>query len=209
MRRIVNALKGRNSEWAKKDTQESQDIHNELVMDKKYQKIMHSIQHSQELKKQYRERRAEREARIQPQLAEESKLVLHSQKPVQEVALPKDDQMFAVLRIAGIQYKVSKDDLIVAEKLPYEVGTQVVFDSVLLVGTPMYTEIGRPIVQSAKVYASVEEQTLSEKVLSFKKKRRKGYKRMKGHRQDITTLKVDKIEHEPSTKASLFLPVNQ
>jgi hypothetical protein len=63
-------------------------------------------------------------------------------------------------------------------------------DKVLLIGTKTETAIGTPILESAKVYATVEEQAKSEKVIVFKKKRRKNYRRFKGHRQQITTLRI-------------------
>jgi hypothetical protein len=69
-------------------------------------------------------------------------------------------------------------------------------DQVLLVGTEHYTSIGRPIVGSCKVYASLEEKSLSEKVIIFKKRRRKGYQKNANHRQNIVVLKIDKIVHD-------------
>ena len=95
-----------------------------------------------------------------------------------------------------------------AEKLPYDIGTQIVFDTVMLVGTPLFTLIGRPIISEAKVYVTVEQQTLSQKLIVFKKKRRKGYTKNRGHRQEVTILRVDKIEHNLAEKnAELFLPI--
>ena len=60
---------------------------------------------------------------------------------------------------------------------------------------------------NAKVYVTVEQQVLTDKVIVFKKKRRKGYKKNEGHRQEITILRVDKIEHEVNEKCDLFLPI--
>jgi large subunit ribosomal protein L21 len=65
--------------------------------------------------------------------------------------------MFAVVKIYDNQYKVSKDDRIMVEKLPFEVGKQIEFDEVLLIGTKDYTAVGRPNVEKARVFATVEE----------------------------------------------------
>ena len=198
----------RTSDWSKKDWKEVNEIHLEDQIDPLYAKIKYRWQHPLELKKQYRERKIEREKSIGPIPEQESKLVVHSVTPIENVVIPTDKQIFAVLKISGLQYKVTKDDTIVAEKLPYDIGTQIVFDTVMLLGTPQFTVIGRPIINEAKVYVTVEQQTLSQKLIVFKKKRRKGYKKNKGHRQEITILRVDKIEHDIKNKdAHLFLPI--
>ena len=85
------------------------------------------------------------------------------------------DQIFAVIRVNGSQMKVTTDDLVTVEKIPFEVGQQICIDDVLMVGTPDYTAIGRPQVQNAKVYATVEQTAQCEKTIVFKKRRRKGY----------------------------------
>ena len=64
-----------------------------------------------------------------------------------------------------------------------------------MVGTANETKLGSPLVENARVWATVEEQTLTNKVLIFKKKRRKGYQRLKGHRQQVSTLRILEIEH--------------
>ena len=76
-----------------------------------------------------------------------------------------------------------------------EIGTQICIDDVLLVGTRDYTAIGRPVVSKAKVYATVEEISKTDKVIIFKKQRRKGYQKSQGHKQTINMIKIDKIEH--------------
>ena len=76
-----------------------------------------------------------------------------------------------------------------------EIGTQICIDDVLLVGTKDYTAIGRPVVSKAKVYATVEEISKTDKVIIFKKQRRKGYQKSQGHKQTINMIKIDKIEH--------------
>jgi large subunit ribosomal protein L21 len=77
-------------------------------------------------------------------------------------------------------------------------GDTFVFDKVLLVGTNEYTSIGRPYVGSCKVLATIEENTLSDKVIVFKKKRRKGYQNNAGHRQELTQVRILKVIHIPA-----------
>ena len=87
---------------------------------------------------------------------------------------PNPEEIFAVIRIKGMQYKVSKDDRVMSELLEdFEVGTQIELEDVLLVGTKDYTCVGRPNVKQARVFATVEETSQTEKVLIFKKRRRK------------------------------------
>ena len=208
LRLMKSVFANRVNEWATKDWKEVNDIHLESQISPLYTKLKYQWQHPLELKKQYRERKKIREEAISPAVEQPSKLVLHSFTPLESVDLPRDDQIFAVIKIAGLQYKVTKDDTIMAEKLPYDIGTQIVFDTVMLVGTPLFTLIGRPIISEAKVYVTVEQQTLSQKLIVFKKKRRKGYTKNRGHRQEVTILRVDKIEHNLAEKnAELFLPI--
>lgn len=203
-----NVFKGRKTPWSQKDIEETQSIHDEVMLNRTYQKFVHMWKHPLELKKLYRERRETRESQISPAPEEPPKLVVHSFSPVESISFPRQDQIFAVLRINGFQYKITQDDLVVTHRLPYDIGTKVEFDSVLLVGTPMYTLIGRPIVTTAKVIASIEENTLSEKALVFKMRRRKGYKRFYGHRVETTVLRIEEIQHEvQDNNARLFLKV--
>ena len=78
------------------------------------------------------------------------------------------------------------------------VGDTFFFDKVLLVASDEYTSVGRPFVTTAKVLATVEEHSLTDKVIVFKKKRRKGYQRNQGHRQHITVVRILKIVHTPN-----------
>jgi large subunit ribosomal protein L21 len=85
-----------------------------------------------------------------------------------------------------------------------DIGKVIVFDKVLLIGTPEYTSLGRPYVTSAtviyclfQVLGVIEQQTQSKKIIIFKKKRRKGYQRNKGHRQLLTVVRILKIIHQP------------
>ena len=95
---------------------------------------------------------------------------------------PHPDDIYAVIRMQGKQIKVLNSDLILVEKLPFEVGQQICISDVLLVGTIDYTAIGRPQVENARVYATIEEEAQCEKVIIFKKRRRKGYQKSQGHR---------------------------
>lgn len=101
--------------------------------------------------------------------------------------------MFAVIRTGGKQYRVAAGDELTIEKLPAEAGESVEFDEVLMLGGDAPT-VGTPLVEGARVKAEVVEQTRGPKVLSFKKRRRKhGSKRIKGHRQHLTLVRVTEI----------------
>ena len=88
------------------------------------------------------------------------------------------------MMVKGNQFKVAKDDRVMLESLGegFHVGQQLVFDEVLMVGTQDFTSIGRPTVANAKVYATLEEISRSEKVIVFKKRRRKTYQKSQGHK---------------------------
>ncbi len=101
--------------------------------------------------------------------------------------------MFAVVEIQGKQYKLSPKDTIRVEKLPNKVGDKVNFDRVLLLSDDKKTTIGTPALEGHSVKTKVLDHGRGEKVIVFKKKRRKGYKVKRGHRQDYTTLQVEKI----------------
>ena len=101
---------------------------------------------------------------------------------------------FAVVRLSGTQYKVTKDDLIVSNRIHgYDVGESFALDDVLLLGTQNETRVGRPTVPGAQVMLTVEEHTKDQKVVIFKKRRRKNYKRKTGFRRDVTLLRVSDI----------------
>ncbi|HJM50370.1 MAG TPA: 50S ribosomal protein L21 [Alphaproteobacteria bacterium] len=107
--------------------------------------------------------------------------------------------MYAVIRTGGKQLRVAKDDVIKVEKLAAEEGGEVTLDDVLMLGDGSDTTIGTPVVEGATVSATVLEQTRGDKIIVFKKKRRKNYRRRKGHRQDLTVLRIDAIS-PPGTK---------
>jgi large subunit ribosomal protein L21 len=98
--------------------------------------------------------------------------------------------MYAVIRTGGKQYKVAPNDVIVVEKLLADKGSVVQFDEVLMVGGEGKTSVGAPLVAGAVVTATVLDQGLGDKVIVFKKRRRKNYRRKKGHRQAETTLRI-------------------
>ncbi|MFN3461929.1 MAG: 50S ribosomal protein L21, partial [Oceanibaculum sp.] len=101
--------------------------------------------------------------------------------------------MFAVIKTGGKQYKVAKDDVIVVEKLAGEAGAKVALDEVLLVGGEGDAKVGAPMIAGASVAAEIVEQTRGDKVIIFKKKRRKNHRRKNGHRQDLTVLRITGI----------------
>ena len=110
--------------------------------------------------------------------------------------------MYAVIKTGGKQYKVAKDDVILVEKLPGEAGAAVELDEVLLVGDDKSQTVGAPLVAGALVAATVLEQTRGDKIIVFKKKRRKDYRRKAGHRQDLTALRITGIHTGGKKKAA-------
>lgn len=101
--------------------------------------------------------------------------------------------MFAVVKIGGHQYKVRENDTIFVDRLAEDVEGSVTCDQVLLVADGKTVKVGTPVVDAAKVEATVVEHLKGDKVIVFKKKRRKGYQKSNGHRQHLTQLKIDKI----------------
>ncbi len=97
--------------------------------------------------------------------------------------------MFAVIKTGGKQYKVAVDDVLNVEKLIGSAGETMVFDHVLMVGN----DVGSPLVAGASVAAEIVEQTRGPKTINFKKRRRQNSKRKKGHRQDLTTVRILEI----------------
>ncbi|MBT6297040.1 MAG: 50S ribosomal protein L21 [Nitrospina sp.] len=101
--------------------------------------------------------------------------------------------MFAVLNTGGKQYKVSQGDLIEVEKLESDVGDTVTLNQVLMVGEGESVEVGSPYISNCEVTGEVMEQGKGAKIIIFKKKRRKNYRRKNGHRQLFTQLKITEI----------------
>jgi large subunit ribosomal protein L21 len=100
--------------------------------------------------------------------------------------------MFAIVKTGGKQYRVGVGDQITVERLVGEVGAAVSLEEVLALGgdTP---QVGTPVVAGASVRAKIVQQARGTKVIVFKKKRRKNYRRKRGHRQELTVLKIEEI----------------
>ena len=101
--------------------------------------------------------------------------------------------MFAVVDILGQQLKVSENTKYYVPKLKDEVDSEVSFESILLMGDDKSTQVGTPYVEGAKVTAKVLGHVKDDKVIVFKKKRRTGYQKSNGHRQQLTRIEVTKI----------------
>ncbi|CAA7397498.1 unnamed protein product [Spirodela intermedia] len=105
------------------------------------------------------------------------------------------EPVFAVVQIGSHQFKVCNGDSIFTERLKFcEVNDKLILNKVLMLGSKAQTIIGRPILPEAAVHAVVEEHALDAKVIIFKKKRRKNYRRTKGHRQELTKLRITDIQ---------------
>ena len=101
--------------------------------------------------------------------------------------------MYAVVKTGGKQYRVAKDDYIKIERLEGEQGDVVTLDSVLMIGEGDDVKIGAPFIEGAAVAGEIVEQARGPKIVIFKKRRRQNYRRKKGHRQNLTVLKVTDI----------------
>lgn len=101
--------------------------------------------------------------------------------------------MYAIVDIAGKQFKVQKDQKLYVHRLQAEEGNAVEFDQVLLVDNDGKVKVGTPSVKGAKVQAKVLQHLKGDKVIVFKKKRRKGYKVRNGHRQYLTQIQIEDI----------------
>ena len=102
--------------------------------------------------------------------------------------------MFAIVEIAGQQFKVTEGQEIFVHRLDANEGDNVSFDKIFLTENSGKTNIGTPTVKSAKVDATVLEHVKGDKVIVFKKKRRKGYRVKNGHRQSFTKIKIDSVK---------------
>jgi len=101
--------------------------------------------------------------------------------------------MYAIIKTGGKQYRIAPQDVITVEKLAGEPGDTVVISEVLMVATDKGIEAGAPYVEGASVACELVEHTRGPKIIIFKKKRRKHYRRKKGHRQDLTVLRIAEI----------------
>jgi large subunit ribosomal protein L21 len=113
--------------------------------------------------------------------------------------------MFAVVKSGGKQYRVAKDDIITVERLAGEPGATIELTDVLMVGEGASVTLGTPTVAGAMVAAEVVEQDRGPKIIVFRKRRRQNFRRRRGHRQDLTILKVTEIltdGQKPTKKAA-------
>ncbi len=101
--------------------------------------------------------------------------------------------MYAIVEIAGQQFKVEKDAKLFVHRLETAEGENVEFEKVLLVENEGAVQVGTPVVEGAKVTAKVLEHMKGDKVIVFKKKRRKGYKKKNGHRQYLSQIQIEEI----------------
>ena len=102
--------------------------------------------------------------------------------------------MFAVIKTGGKQYSVTADDVITVMTLAGEPGEVVTFNEVLMVGGDGEPRLGGPFIEGATVIGEIVEQTRGPKVISFKKRRRQNSKRKRGHRQDLTLVKITGVK---------------
>ena len=98
--------------------------------------------------------------------------------------------MYALVKTGGKQYRVSKDDTILVERLSAEEGEQIVLKDIVMLGDGDKVTIGTPLVDGAGISATVVRQTRGPKIIIFRRKRRKNHRRTQGHRQDLTLLKI-------------------
>jgi large subunit ribosomal protein L21 len=102
--------------------------------------------------------------------------------------------MYAIVDIAGQQFKVTKGQQIFVHRLEIEEGSQVAFDKVLLIDNDGQTTVGAPVIDGASVSVKVIEHLKGDKVIVFKKKRRKGYQKSNGHRQYLSKVVIEDIK---------------
>ncbi len=101
--------------------------------------------------------------------------------------------MYAIVEIAGQQFKIKKDQKIFVSRLAAEEGAEVEFEKVLMKADGKKVEVGAPVVDGAKVKAKVLAHVKADKILVFKKKRRKGYQKLNGHRQPLTQIQIEEL----------------
>ena len=103
--------------------------------------------------------------------------------------------MYAIVKTGGLQYKVQPGDIVTVNKLDGDVGTEVELNEVLMVVDPQKDSctVGRPLVSGSRVSAEIVAQKKGDKIIVFKSRRRKGYRKKNGHRQMLTQLKIKDI----------------
>jgi len=102
--------------------------------------------------------------------------------------------MYAVIRTGGKQYRVAKDDVIRIERLAGEAGETVTFGDVLMIGGDGAAKVGAPTIEGATVSAELVEQARGDKVIVFKKQRRQNHRRKRGHRQNLSVVRITDIQ---------------
>jgi large subunit ribosomal protein L21 len=102
--------------------------------------------------------------------------------------------MFAIVKTGGKQYRLAVGDRVTVERIEGEVGSAVSLSEVLAIGGNGTPQVGRPLLPGASVRAKIVQQPRGTKVIVFKKKRRKNYRRKRGHRQDLTVLQIEEIQ---------------
>ena len=101
--------------------------------------------------------------------------------------------MYAVVSSGGKQYKVQKGEILRVEKISGDIGAPVLFDKVLMFSDGENVNIGRPVLENISIKGHIVEQDKAKKIIVFKYKRRKRYRRKQGHRQQYTAIKIDSI----------------
>ena len=101
--------------------------------------------------------------------------------------------MYAVISTGGKQYRVSEGQTVRVEKIPGDIGTSVSLDRVLMLSDGETVRVGQPTLPSVSVHGQIVEQGKAKKIIVFKYKRRKGYRKKRGHRQQYTALRIEKI----------------
>jgi len=110
--------------------------------------------------------------------------------------------MYAIVDIAGQQFKVAKNQKLFVHRMQEEAGAKVSFDKVLLIEDGGKIQVGNPVIKNAAVSAKVLEHAKGDKVLVFKKKRRKGYQKLNGHRQYLTQIEITDINEKAAPKTA-------
>ena len=103
--------------------------------------------------------------------------------------------MYAVIKTGGKQYRVEPGGEVKVEKLPGHAGDEITFDQVLLTSDGDTVNVGKPFLENAKVVGRLTRQARNRKIIVFKYKRRKGYRKKRGHRQDFSLVKIEEIMH--------------
>lgn len=111
--------------------------------------------------------------------------------------------MYAIVEIAGLQYKVQKDQRVYVHRLEGNAGDKITLDRVLLAEEKSTVTVGAPVIQGASITASILNHVKADKIIVFKKKRRKGYTKKTGHRQPMTEISIQDISLSPKKKTAV------